>query len=75
VRGTQMTGAPSRKAKVCTEPRSPCETMIATDADDEATEILVVENGDQVLEVVERRWEGTRRCRIGALGFNNGDSY
>ena len=69
-----MAGAPSRQAKVSTEPRPPCETMIASDADDETTEMLVVEEGDRVLEVVERRWEGMQRYRIGVLGVNNGDS-
>lgn len=73
VRGAQRTGGPSREAKICTERRSPCETMIATDANDDTTEILVVEDGDRVLEVVERRLESMRRCRIGTLGVNCGD--
>jgi hypothetical protein len=70
VKETQMTGAPSREAKVCTEPRSPYETMVVTNADNDTTEKLVVEDGDRVLEVVERRWEGIRRFRIGTLGVN-----
>jgi hypothetical protein len=35
---------------------------------------LVVDDGDKGLKVVERCWKGMQRGRIGALGFNNGDS-
>jgi hypothetical protein len=63
-RGTQMAGASSTEAKVCTKPQSPGKTVTAPNTDDDTIEILVVRDGARIVEVVERRGEGMQRCRI-----------
>jgi hypothetical protein len=59
-----MTGASSREEEYWTKSPSPAKTVTDPHTDEDTIVILAVGDRASILEVVERRWEGMRRCRI-----------